>query len=284
MLLGNYLYVLVFQDGRHFKVGVSSKNLERVKKLDAIYQVDHSKSFIVKSNKNGFIRILEREVLLLFDADEIDSFKSEGYSEIRNVKYIPDLIDILSSKHISWGIEIHELNFILAKLNMQLVVSTGQKFDDINTGQFLESDQITLVHEQVKNMVDSLILSVNSISCFEGQDGIRFNSIISMNPYFNLNDSLRIYSKFRCLEWTYHFNERGGSTKLVGLIGLSNYVDNGMLECSFYFPHVISSSVYKIVSHGLKVEIPYDRGSVWHIGYLLDELKLKFFTLNSVNV
>jgi len=283
MLLGHYLYVLVFQDGKHFKVGVSSNNLERVKKLDAIYQVDHSKSFIVKSNKNGFIRILEREFLLLFEADEIGSFKSEGYSEIRNVKYIPDLIDILLLKHISWGIKLYELNSVLAEYPLQSVISERRKSVKTSTTRLLKVAQIAAVQKQVMGMVDLLISSVNSISCYEDRDGIRFNTIVSMKPYFNHNDSSWIYSKFRCLEWTYHFNERGGSTKLVGLLDTSCCAGDELLCCSFYFPDIRSLSIYKIASHALNVEILYDRGSGCHVDYFLDELKLKFFTLNNVN-
>jgi hypothetical protein len=97
----NYLYLLPFQDRKHFKIGISSNNFDRINHLNNLYQLDKEKCLMITSDKTTNIKILEKELLNIFENDECDEFSTDGHTEIRNVKYLNECVDLIKSKHIN---------------------------------------------------------------------------------------------------------------------------------------------------------------------------------------
>lgn len=105
----DYLYILPFKDKKHFKIGISSNSYSRIIHLDKIYDIDLENSFIVHSKKRN-ISILEKELLTIFEQDDVDNFLSEGHTEIRNVKYLNECLELIRNKHQNLSYKIEKLN------------------------------------------------------------------------------------------------------------------------------------------------------------------------------
>lgn len=96
--MSDYLYILPFKDKKHFKIGISSNSYSRIFHLDKIYNIDLDNSFIVHSKKRN-IALLERELLMIFEQDDVDNFLTDGHTEIRNVKYLNECLELIQNKH-----------------------------------------------------------------------------------------------------------------------------------------------------------------------------------------
>ena len=123
----NFLYILPFKDQKHFKIGISSKDFSRIKYLNKIYDIDFDKSFIVYSKERD-IKILEKELLEIFDTDECDKFETDGYTEIRNIKYFNECLQIIDSKH-------ENLKYVKQKFDTNVFDNIESTFDKRNLKQ-----------------------------------------------------------------------------------------------------------------------------------------------------
>ena len=87
-LLDNYLYILPFINNKHFKIGISTNNYDRIKKHNSTYKVDFGKSIIVKGDSKS-IKNLER-ILLTNIPNSIGNLYEgkDGYTEVRDIDYL----------------------------------------------------------------------------------------------------------------------------------------------------------------------------------------------------
>lgn len=110
-----YLYLIPFKDNKYFKIGISTKNFDRVYKHLATYKADRDKCFIVTCKK-GFYSILEKELLTALPTSKTDKFNNlDGYTEIRHIKHFQDAICIIKSKHKNLNVEIKRLSEVSIK-------------------------------------------------------------------------------------------------------------------------------------------------------------------------
>ena len=108
----NFLYILPFNDGKHFKIGISSNGYSRINHLNKIYDINLNQAYIIHSVKNN-VKMLETELLQIFDKDDCDKFDTDGYTEIRNIKYLDECLSFIQNKHI-------KLNYILTKFDTKI--------------------------------------------------------------------------------------------------------------------------------------------------------------------
>jgi hypothetical protein len=148
----NFLYILLFKDNKHFKIGISSKDYSRVKSLNNIYEIDLDKSYLVHSKKSN-ITILERELLAIFDQDDCNKFESDGHTEIRNVKYLDECLNIIRNKHLKLNYELTKFdynNFINPNKRKKNKASSIERVDFIPEYMLIQyNEMIELLSENV---------------------------------------------------------------------------------------------------------------------------------------
>jgi hypothetical protein len=78
-----YVYILPFEDGRHFKIGRSSESEIRIRKLHWYYMFDLEKCIRIKCKK-GIVGNLENTLLKMTRNYTVsDTFDKSGRTEIR---------------------------------------------------------------------------------------------------------------------------------------------------------------------------------------------------------
>lgn len=107
----SYLYILPFKNRPLFKIGVSKYNLERIKVLNRKHDVDYEKSLIVDCIDDRLIRGLETELLLIFPRQK-KYVGVDGHTEMRKIKYLPELLEIIKNKHPNLGYDIRKFGEI----------------------------------------------------------------------------------------------------------------------------------------------------------------------------
>lgn len=90
----NYLYILPFKDKKHFKVGISSNNMNRIKHLNSIYSLDYDNGFILQG-KEKKVKMLE--TMLLSITNQVDTFiGNDGHTEVRSINDYDKVIEQIS--------------------------------------------------------------------------------------------------------------------------------------------------------------------------------------------
>lgn len=146
----NYLYILFFKDEKHFKIGKSSKNDFRVKQHDKTYGVKISDSKFFKGSKKNISLV---ESLLLANTSKIETFNSDGHTEIRLLKYFEYVSDQLSSfikmglvSEISYSDIPNDIKVLKKKRNKTAYNSTDKEvFNNLNT--------VTSIHYKITTLL-----------------------------------------------------------------------------------------------------------------------------------
>ena len=112
------LYLLPFENGRHFKFGVTDLNKRGFDRpyleLDPLYEIDFSKALMVTANEKKEVYILENEIKRNYSR----YFRTEEYvgkdgaSEILPIEYFDEVISFIKEKArlIKWqGIKIENM-------------------------------------------------------------------------------------------------------------------------------------------------------------------------------
>lgn len=107
----SYLYVLPLKNRPLFKIGVSKYNLERIKVLNRKHDVDYEKSLIVDCFEDRLIKGLETELLCIFPRQK-KYVGVDGHTEMRKIKYLPELLEIIKNKHPNLGYDIRKFGEI----------------------------------------------------------------------------------------------------------------------------------------------------------------------------
>ncbi len=105
-----YLYLLPFDNGEHFKIGISTNNDNRIKHHHWQFGLNLDKCLVVTANKDKTIVLLERELLNTFDDEivNIDYSEFDGYTEIRDMSCFNEVVDLIKSKSDRLGIAIEK--------------------------------------------------------------------------------------------------------------------------------------------------------------------------------
>jgi hypothetical protein len=156
----NFLYILPFADNKHFKIGISSNNFSRLKILNKLYQIDFTKSYIVYSKVSN-IKILERELLEIFDTDDCDKFYTDGHTEIRNVKYLNECVELIKNKHSNLKYDLQQFDVnIFDKVKVNRKSQIYHKFDSSS---------------YINNKIDFKYLIQTDIDLIKHNDYVRIN-------------------------------------------------------------------------------------------------------------
>ena len=124
-----YLYLLPFRDKPFFKIGISSNNESRIGLHHKNFNINLEESYIIESTNSRIITLLERELLCCFPISKWDNtLKIDGYTEIRDLEYLEETINIIKNKHINFGIKISKY---YDRIKKEITVNSEQI--DINT-------------------------------------------------------------------------------------------------------------------------------------------------------
>lgn len=109
--MSKFLYLIPFKNGLYFKFGISSNGFSRILLHNRNYEIDYSKSYIIKA-ESKVIRFLEMELSCTFPgSDDIINkyYGMDGYTEIRDFIYFEEVLNLIKSKSISLNISIEKL-------------------------------------------------------------------------------------------------------------------------------------------------------------------------------
>jgi len=91
--MNHYLYVLLFKNNTHFKIGISRNNNNRLKQHERTYGIDVEKSYIFQSSCSTHIKTLERMLLCLYPEVTSELYSdTDGHTEIRDAIYYEDCL------------------------------------------------------------------------------------------------------------------------------------------------------------------------------------------------
>jgi hypothetical protein len=152
------LYILPFNNGNHFKFGISRcKKFERIKSLNRTYGIDIDKSFIYRGDKKSIVliesKLKENEFLQVDDYIGID-----GYTEVRKISELKNTIDIIESyiefNLIKESLKIYDKSFKLRKDNFKStfqisifsIKTSGMELPEANLTS-IDIDEIDIPYE-----------------------------------------------------------------------------------------------------------------------------------------
>lgn len=158
---GLFLYLIPFNDGKHFKLGITqSKDLSRIKKLNQIYDVNYEQSLLVSASKARSIQLLEKDLLNIFSG-EVQKYKGkDGWTEVRPLSFFTDVIAEIKSRNSVLGLKIEPLNNYTQELNSKPVPYYKKKRKQISIDQKklnFELKKALFNKRQIKNHVKLLL-------------------------------------------------------------------------------------------------------------------------------
>ena len=107
-----HLYLIKFNDGKHFKFGMSLVgNYNRVSYLSKIY--DSGSVVIFNSENDRFIRLIEYNIKVIFGdfiTEDNDYYGKDGYTEIRDIKYYDEILELIYTFQDRLGLEKCDLD------------------------------------------------------------------------------------------------------------------------------------------------------------------------------
>jgi len=117
-----FLYLAPFLNKKYFKLGISVNLNSRLKTHDRIYNLDYNKILVVEANKNKTISLIEQELKLIFPKANVG--KVNGYTEIIEMKYFNEVIEVINLKHKNLNIKIRKYTEHPHSVNLDLLCSS----------------------------------------------------------------------------------------------------------------------------------------------------------------
>lgn len=116
--MDKYLYLLPFKNNKHFKIGISTNNFNRINLHNSTYNINLNNAYIVTSKFNKIIPALETELLCSIpESKTINEFKNlDGYTEIRDINHFNKALEIIGSKDDNLKIKIEKYNSLNNKI------------------------------------------------------------------------------------------------------------------------------------------------------------------------
>ena len=108
----SYLYLLPFKDKKHFKIGISSNNLNRIDKHNNTYGLIKEDCIIVTCEEDRHIKVLEKDLLSIFSENISDFSGLDGHTEIRSIENLKKSLDYIEHKS-------SYINFVVNKLPLK---------------------------------------------------------------------------------------------------------------------------------------------------------------------
>ncbi|GEM_PF-1331260 len=122
--MNSYLYIMPFDDKKLIKIGVSSNTLARLNCHYKTYALNLENAYIIEGKTNRVIKALETELLSIFPPLG-NLNESDGYTEIRKMKYLPEILSIIERKHPNLELKIKKYKDY--KINKIYEVKTKKK-------------------------------------------------------------------------------------------------------------------------------------------------------------
>ncbi|MHA2039987.1 MAG: hypothetical protein ACW98X_26545 [Promethearchaeota archaeon] len=96
-----HLYLLPFKDNKYFKFGISiTNNYNRITQHVRTYNVDTEKIIVVESVNKDYIRLIERNIMIMVEQTVGDDFvykDEDGYTEIRSIDKWDNVMDVINT-------------------------------------------------------------------------------------------------------------------------------------------------------------------------------------------
>ena len=105
-----YLYLTPFNDGKFFKIGRSTKTDYR------LYVHDFTKTLIYTADNDAILKVIERELLIIFPKCNHPYNGVDGYTEIREIRHFEDCKTIINTKPKSLNIQKYKYDNIFKKV------------------------------------------------------------------------------------------------------------------------------------------------------------------------
>lgn len=139
----SYLYLLPLKSGKVFKIGISSKNLNRINQHNSTYGIDLENSYIIQA-QSKVIRFLEIELLCLFPPCSIEELLyKDGYTEIREIVYLKEALKYILDKPKILNIEISSLKTFI--VNNKHSKPKKNKIEVFNPKYFYDKGEIFFI-------------------------------------------------------------------------------------------------------------------------------------------
>ena len=182
---GDYLYLLAFDNRPYFKIGISSSNFNRVCVHNNNYKISYYNSFIITAPKR-IVKSLESELLVIYPEIMDSEFKDiDGYTEIRNIKYLSECVKYIKSKHINLNIDVYNAFDLMKRkiINVQFI-NKGSDFE-------LELNLMTEIFEEWKliEMID-YAKKINVT-----YNAVKYNVTNGNIPFIKLSNTIFIIEK-----------------------------------------------------------------------------------------
>jgi hypothetical protein len=108
-----HLYILVFNDDEHFKLGISlAPNQNRMIKHISTYNVDVSKSLVVSCEDKNSIKLLEKNLKHITSkviTEDSTYYGLDGHTEIRKNEQLEEVMSIIDMFKPILGLTVEEL-------------------------------------------------------------------------------------------------------------------------------------------------------------------------------
>lgn len=200
----NYIYILPFLDGKHFKIGISSNDLSRVKEHNRIYGVDKKKALVFEGNKR-IVRALESSLLSI--CPQVNGFNGkDGHTEIREIKHLEECMGF---------VKFYENQNKISQKSIDLTPVVKETIKKKQSKRTVKEPYCTLTKESLNNFVDAVILFISDkkIECLKkgAYYTVLFNSNIDENKR-NLINKYQLF--FECYLKNSEFYSGMGMRKL----------------------------------------------------------------------
>lgn len=177
--MNSYLYLIPFNDNAYFKIGISSGGFDRVIHHNRQFGVNLNKAVIVRGAKR-IIKSIESELLMIFPKCT-HNYKGDGITEIRELKYFGEAIEIIKNKD-------SRLNLVFEKVKKSSI-PRGINIRNINALENYES----FINQIFENIYHSEYITqffdwqnINEYIWIE-TDRINVENILSNYKYINAN-------------------------------------------------------------------------------------------------
>lgn len=238
-----HLYILVFNDDEHFKLGISlAPNQNRMIKHISTYNVDVSKSLVVSCDDKNSIKLLEKNLKHITSkviTEDSPYYGLDGHTEIRKNEQLEEVMTIIDMFKPILGLTVEEL-----KLNEKPIKVKNEckyiKYD------VYDNEKSLFV---IDNLVRSLLKYVTSVEIRETDEQYLMVTLDLSTKFGNVYDVFDFIEPIHSDFFIYHMVERKtrigqymlDDTGVFRITGggttCSNDCEVVMFSLLRYFPH-----------------------------------------------
>lgn len=240
----NYLYILLFNDKKHFKIGISTNNLRRVKQHNKTYDINYNDSSIYIGERKT-ISSLESLLLSITHRVDCTSFSNlDGYTEIRDIKDLGRCLHVLNGFVSSGNLKVK--NITIDKLHTSKIAKhkRTQQYKKHIEKKPIEKTSMTLTGlTEFKNRIISITNSPLIHSIKESRPDVYdiklchdFDCFNDLRYQINFNSKglTVVGDSMGVVKWTKKTNMLTLTIKLINKSEMSEYAEEFNTDLSYY--------------------------------------------------